>query len=89
MSKKKKVKDKGETVVCRARVEIRKNTSSLKCFHSCSVNCYENVFGVLPSTVKTLSTETWNQNAFSLAVATQTPLSVIIFSLLFFSPPPF
>lgn len=81
MSKKKKVKDKGEGVACRARVEIRKNTSSLKCFHSGSVNRYENVFGVLPSAVKTLSMETWNQNAFSLAVAAQTPLSVIIFSL--------
>lgn len=48
-------------------MQIRENTS-LECFHSCSVNRYENVFGILPSTVKTLSVETWNQNVFSLVV---------------------
>lgn len=82
--KKKRVKDKGERIVFEARVLIRKNTPSVKYFHSCSVNRYENVFGFSPSTVKTLSMETWNQNTISFAVVAQIPLSVIVCSL--FSP---
>lgn len=85
-AKKKRGKDKGERIVFEARVLIRKNTPSVKYFHSCSVNRYENVFGFSPSTVKTLSMETWNQNTISFAVVAQIPLSVIVCS---FFPPPF
>lgn len=40
---------------------------------SCSMSRYENVFGVLPGAVKTLSMESWTQNAFRFMVLHRFP----------------